>query len=466
KELSTAALPGRVLPYGSGPGDAGLFMPVNGFFVRHCVRMPLPARGFPCPQEIPAIPGNGTMRWLALCLIACICFGIAALPVSGSVDGQPAMVVNYTVSPPVLSPGGLGTITLLIQQVGKTTIEQKISSGNNNFIDFKWTDTVNIEHITLEEYGIEQLSPDYDHVGQIGSDKTLRVTFVVRAPTKSGIYFQEVWMETDAGKTRFPFPINVNTPIGTQKQAVIILQSALPETMNVGDEIPVRITLRNEGGTLAEKVSLKVGNASKVIAPKATNLYYIGTINPNEEKILDILLLSDRAAAPGLVNVPMTLQYSLIDGKTIADTESINLILNGVGELRFAQFETSPKTIFENQPFDITAQVENTGTGEARQVAATIDLPMTGTRQSDLGKIAPGDAAAAVFLMNGGAEGAYTYNVTITYVDDIGTHTKVRQHSLRVTRDLPVTILYPVLLLILIGGALGILYWYRQRKNR
>jgi hypothetical protein len=90
---------------------------------------------------------------------------------------------------------------------------------------------------------------------------------------------------------------------------------------------------------------------------------------------------------------------------------------------------------------------------------------MAGTKVSDLGNIAPGDDASAVFLINGGHEGIYTYNATITYVDDIGTHTKIRQQSLRVTRDIPTTIMYPVLLLIIAGGVIVILYWYRRQEK-
>jgi hypothetical protein len=467
KGLRTAALHEGLPPIepGTGGADQEDYSGQNTFFAFPRARITVLPGEFLHRLQVPAGSGNRKIPWLAMSLVVITLFCLAALPVSGSVDGQPAMVTSYSVNPPVLSPGGLGTITLVIQQIGKTTLSERMSLGTGSYMNWAWTDSVNIEHITLEENGLVVLSPDYDRLGQIGPDKSLRVTFVVRAPTKSGIYYPEVWMNTDAGSSRFPIPVNVNTAIGTQKQAVIIMQSSLPDSVNVGDEIPVRITLRNEGGTLADKLTVKIGNASTVIAPKTTNLYYLGTINPDEEKSLDLVLLSDRDADPGLVNVPVTIQYNLIDGKVLSETESINLIMKGVGEMRFASAETNPEKIFENQPFDITLWFENTGTGEARQVEATIDLLMAGTKVSDLGKITPGDDASAVFLINGGREGIYTYNATITYVDDIGTHTKVRQHSLRVTRDIPTTIMYPVLLLIIIGGVLVFLYWYRRQEK-
>ena len=468
KALRTAALHEGLPPSRPGTGGAGqdCYSGQKTFFALHRARIPVPAGKFPHSLQMPARPGDEPMKWLVMSLIVITLFGLAALPVSGSADGQPAMVTNYSVNPPVMSPGGLGTITLVIQQIGKITVSEKISTGKDSSVTWGWTDSVTIDHITLEGNGLVVLSPDYDRIGQIGPDKSLRVTFVVRAPATSGIYYPEVWMNTDAGSSRFPIPVNVNTAIGTQKQAVIIMQSSSPGTVNVGDEIPVRITLRNEGGTLAEKLTLKIGNVSSVIAPKTTSLYYLGTIGPDEQKSLDLVLLSDRDADPGIVNVPVNIQYTLIDGKVRSDFESINLIMNGVAEMRFVSVDTNPERITENQPFDITILIENTGTGQARQADATIDLPMTGTSQSDLGKIAPGDDTSAVFLMDGGHVGIYTYNATITYVDDTGTHTKVRQHSLRVSRDLPTTIMYPILLLIIVGGVLVFLYWHKATKDR
>lgn len=467
KELIPAVLQEWLLPVKAGTAGSGKedYTCQKTFFPRSLSCITGPAGLTQHRVQVPAGPKDTMMRWLAMTCVVITLFCCAVLPVSASIDGQPAMVTNYSVNPPVLSPGGLGTITLVIQQIGKTTLTERMNLGTGSYMNWVWTDSVKIEHIILEENGLEVLNPDYDRIGLIGPDKPLRVTFVVRAPTKSGIYYPEVWMNTDAGSSRFPIPVNVNTAIGTQKQAVIIMQSLLPESINVGDEIPVRITLRNEGGTLADKLTVKIENASTVIAPKTTNLYYLGTLDPNEQKSLDLVLISDRDADPGLVNVPVTIQYTLIDGKVRSDTESINLIMKGIAEMRFVSTGTDPEKIPEYQPFDIIVLFENTGTGQARQVEASIDLPIAGTMISDLGKIDPGDDASAIFLINGGREGVYTYNTTITYVDDIGTHTKVRQQSLRITRDVPTTIVYPVLLLILAGSVIGILYLLRKQKK-
>jgi hypothetical protein len=203
---------------------------------------------------------------------------------------------------------------------------------------------------------------------------------------------------------------------------------------------------------------------STLVAPKGSDLYHLGLIGPGRARTADLVLLSDRDASPGLTQVPVTLQYNSVDGNLHTQTTAINLMMKGKGELGFVSVDTSPRRVAENQPFDLTIRIENTGTGEAKQVAAEIDLPMTGTKQSFIGKIKPGNDAPAVFLIDGAKGGTYAYNVTIRYVDDLGTHTVIRQISLRIDPADP-TGGYILLLVIIGGGLLAYRFWYLPRKN-
>ncbi len=107
-------------------------------------------------------------------------------------------------------------------------------------------------------------------------------------------------------------------------------------------------------------------------------------------------------------------------------------MLEGKAELGFVSVDTNPPRLTENIPFDLTVRIENTGTGEAKQVSATIDLPAEGQKEAFIGKIKPGNDAPAIFLLEGVKAGNYAYNLTITYTDDMGVHTMIRQMNLRV----------------------------------
>lgn len=403
---------------------------------------------------------------LRLITLVFVLFAAAiALPVSAEYGIPVAMVTNVSVNPPIMSPESLGTITILVQQTGRTSVSEHQNLSFGNSITYSWLETVDIEQVNLEGNGFVVLSPVFDHIGEIGPDTAIPFTFTVRAPAKSGIYYLEARISTDGGSIRYPILVNVNTPVNIRRQAILIMNTTLPAIVSPGQKIPVQVTLTNAGGTLAEDVTLEIANVSNEIAPETGTRYYLGVLEPGSRKSLDIVLISDRNADPGLVMVPVTLQYTRIDGSLQSETASIDLLMQGEAELGFVSVDTSPRRVTEKQPFDITIRIENTGSGDARQVSVAVDLPMSGTKQSFVGKIKPGNDAPAVFMLDGGAAGGYEYNASISYVDDLGTHTEVRQMSLRVTRDDPAGLILVIVLVIIAGVLLAYRYWYLPRKD-
>jgi hypothetical protein len=383
--------------------------------------------------------------------------------------GAPTVTItDYKVSPSVMMPDSLGTITVTIKNTAaSSSIKESIGASPDYAGTTYTTDVnVNIENVHLEENGIGVLTDDFDRIGEIGPGQSTTITFSIRAPPKSGMYFPEVWVDTTGGtSTRYPIPVNVNTASGIQKQAILIMESSLPASVNPGDEIPVTLTMKNAGQLLADDVTLKLINVSTDVAPKSTDLYHLGTIGAGSEKALTIALLSDKDAKSGLVRVPVTVSYNALDGSVVTEQTGIDIMMKGKAELGFVSVDTSPPRLTEGTPFDLTIRVENTGTGEAKQVSAVIDLPVEGKKEAFIGKIKPGNDAPVIFLLEGAKGGNLPYNLTITYTDDMGTHTLTRQMNLRVPpTDMTGTII--VLLVILaILGVVGYRYWYLPRIN-
>jgi hypothetical protein len=392
---------------------------------------------------------------------------LSMIPASSAAGEPTVMITEYKVNPSVMVPDGLGTISIVVKNTA-TSATTKENSGffTNEFTTTTVTDiNVNIESVKLIGNGLVVVSRDFDRVGEIGPGQSIPLTFTVRAPSENGMYYPEVWIDTTGRSTRYPIPVNVNTSVGIQKQALLIVESSIPETVNPGDEIPMMITVRNAGDTTADDVTLKIDNVSSLIAPKNTDLYHIGAINANDQKNFQVVLLSDKLTPPGLFRVPVTLQYNGLDGTRNTDGTSIDIMMKGKAELGFVSVDTSPRRLTANQPFDLTIRIENTGTGEAKQVAATVDLPMTGTKQSFIGKIKPGNDAPAVFMLDGAKGGTYDYTTTIVYTDDLGAHTIVKPLSIRIIpEDYSGTIVI-IILIILAGGFLVYRYWYIPRKN-
>jgi hypothetical protein len=384
-------------------------------------------------------------------------------------DTPTVTVTDYKVSPSVLMPDSIGTITVTITNtaVSASISEHTGSLSSENAGTTKTTDiNVFIENVHLEGNDIVVLSDDFKRIGELGPGQSTTITFSIRAPPENGMYFPEVWVDTYGGRsTRYPIPVNVNTASGIQKQAILILESSLPGSVNPGDEIPVTLTVKNAGQLLADDVTLKVMNVSSNVAPKSTDLYHLGTVNPGGQKDVSLTLLSDKDASSGLIRVPVTVSYNALDGTVVTEQTAIDLMMKGKAELGFVSVDTSPARLTEDTPFDLTIRVENTGTGEAKQVSATIDLPVEGKKEAFIGKIKPGNDAPVIFLLEGAKGGNHPYNLTITYTDDMGTHTMTRQMNLRVPpADMTGTIVFLLIVLVIIGFA-GYRYWYLPKVN-
>jgi hypothetical protein len=383
-------------------------------------------------------------------------------------DTPTVTITDYRVTPSVLMPESMGTITVTIKNTAQTaSVSESTGLSYDNAGTTRTTDiNVYIENVHLEGNGIDVTSNDFERVGDLGPGQSTTITFSIRAPGKSGMYFPEVWIDTAGGRsTRYPVPVNVNTASGIQKQAILILDTSLPATVNPGDEIPVTLTIRNNGQLLADDVTLKIINATSSVAPKTTDLYHLGTLNAGEQKVLAITLLSDKDAAIGLTRVPVMISYNSLDGTPVSQQTGIDIMMKGRAELGFVSVDTSPPRLTENTPFDLTIRIENTGTGEAKQVSARIDLPAEGTKEAFIGKIKPGNDAPAIFLLEGLKGGNYPYTLNITYTDDMGLHTLVRQMNLRVTpADSSGTILFGLVILVILGGLIY-RYWYLPRTN-
>jgi hypothetical protein len=140
-------------------------------------------------------------------------------------------------------------------------------------------------------------------------------------------------------------------------------------------------------------------------------------------------------------------------------------MMKGKAELGFVTVDTSPSRLTEGMPFDLTIRIENTGTGEAKQVSAMVDLPVEGKKEAFIGKIKPGNDAPVIFLLEGANAGNHPYTLTIQYTDDMGEHTMTRQMNLRVPPTDHTMDYVLVLVVLAILGIIGYRYWYLPKTN-
>ncbi|MFA4860488.1 COG1361 S-layer family protein [Methanoregula sp.] len=404
------------------------------------------------------------LKTLIIVIILSALFVATIPPVSGE-SAPTVTITDYKVNPSVLMPDSPGTITITVKNTASSAQVSEKSGfiGTDSYATVKTTDiNVNLDNVRLEGNGLMVVSGNFDRVGALGPGQSMQFTFSIQAPSKNGLYYPEVWIDTAGGKSvKYPIPVNVNTALGIQKKAIIILDSTLTGSQNPGDEIPVQVTVLNSGDMLSEDVVLKIENISTtMVAPKNTDIYHLGTLSAGKNKTIDMILLSDKKMTAGLVKVPVTISYNAIDGTQKTQTSSIDILFKGKAEIGFVSVDTSPPRLTENTPFDLTIRIENTGTGEAKQVSAKVDLPAEGKKESFIGKIKPGNDAPAIFLLEGAPAGTHPYNLTVTYTDDMGVHVLNQQMTLRVPpTDTSGSLIFGLIVLVILGF-LAYRYWY------
>ena len=383
------------------------------------------------------------------------------------VAGEPTVTVSdYQVTPQVLMPGDQGTVTVTLKNTASSaSVTEKTGPLSSDTAGTTTVTDINvyIEKALLEGNGIEVVGDSYQRIGDLGPGQTIRITFLIRAPAKAGLYFPEVWIDTRGGRsTRYPVPVNVNTPIAVARLAVLGTAVTTPDAVKPGELVSVRLDLINSGESAADRVIVRLGNASTSIRSKDAELYHIRSIPAGGHEPLDLTLITDRKAEPGIATVPVTITYYTTDGSEHTEQAHINLLIQGDVEMGIASLETSPERIVAGEPFNLIIRIENAGTGDAKSVTAKIDLPLSGTREAFLGKIKPGNDAPALFRLGGAPAGEHQYTVTITYNDEWGDHEVTRPLSLSVApADYTGVIIALVVLVLLAAGA----WWVFIRKT-
>jgi len=384
-----------------------------------------------------------------------------AIDTGASTTNPTVIVADYTVTPAVLLPGDMGTITLHIRNTAESaTLKENsgIASGGT-FASTKSTDiNVFIENVHLEGNGITVVTKDFDRLGELGPGQTMPVTFVIRAPDQDGIYFPEAWIDVKDGRsTRYPITVNVNTDISTQKKPALTVSQSLPDRVAPGDDCTVELSVANTGLLRASDIVATVNSTTKSLVLKTPGRYYVEHLDPGEQANITLVLATDKNTPLGLDPVALAISYRAPDGTAGMQGEVIGIPVKGRAEIAVKSFTTDPLRPVPGNAFTLVVRVENTGTDKATSVRAALDSPFAGTAASFIGSIDKESDAPAVFYLQATKDGTVPVNLTISYSDDFGTHAITEEAAITTAPSSGLLPAAAILALLIIAGAA---YWY------
>jgi hypothetical protein len=387
---------------------------------------------------------------------------IPFITASAAATNPTVVITDYKVTPAGLLPRDTGTVTVMISNTAQAVSEKENSGiiSGGIFATTKITDiNLFIENVHLEENGIEVLTEDFDRLGELGPGQSVPVTFVIKAPAKSGIYFPEVWVDImDGRSTRYPVMVNVNTDIATQKKPSLAISRTLPAHAAPGDDVAAELTVENTGLTRASDTSIVVNSTVKSIVLTTNGRYYIASLDPGEKSTISLRFASDRNTPIGINPVTLAISYNNMDGTAERQTEILGIPFKGRAEIAISSVTTDPVRPVPGSPFTLVVRVENTGTDRATSVRATLDSPFAGTKDAFIGSIDKDSDAPAIFYLQATKDGMVPAAITISYNDDYGPHTGNEMTTVMTSAASGLPLLIAVILILCAGA--GAAYWY------
>lgn len=393
-----------------------------------------------------------------------ICLLFLSLFCGFCLASEPTIVITgYQIQPEVIMPGGSALITATVSNTAKAA-STTLKTGSETMESVTETKEINayIDDVEIFGNGLEVISGDYRRVGEVGPGQSIPLTFLVKAPQKTGIYFPELHIATQGGRNlKYPIPVNVNDDRLVQKSPALLISKVLPDHVVPGQKLTGKLILKNTGETAASEVILNVSSENREVSLASPGSIHIGRLGPGDEIPVDITILTSREVTEGIHPVQCYIRFNTASGRIIEQNEEIPVRVTGEHELSISAVSTDPVRVQEGAQFSLIVRIENTGTGDADGVRARIDTGLNGTKEAFVGKIEPDNDAPAVFYIQHAPAGDIPVPVSIYTRNS----TDVLKDTIEITvskkPDLPVL---PVLgIIILLGG--GVFLWKRKRNT-
>lgn len=411
------------------------------------------------------------MKRQAIYLLALVVLAIF-VPALAAADAPTVIISDYTVTPDVLQPGDIGTITVTLTNTATAAsrTETIVGTGAGGAQETTTTNTqINafVEDVTLQGNGIEVLTGSFGRVGEIGPGQSVPLTFSFRAPPGEGLYFPEVWVRVSgATAVKYPIPVNVNSQYALIKKPAIRVERSVPESVVPGDRFNLTLGLFNDGEATAYDITATVNASTQSITAATPQTHYFQELAPGEQEELTMQFLTDTGTPIGLQPILITVTYLNADGSVFREASTAGVPIQGRADLGIASLSTDPTLIAEGDQISLIIRIENSGTGDANSVRATIDgLPLPGGKEAFMGTIEPDNDAPAVFTLTADEAGTFDYTLTITYTDDFGTHMVEETLQMTVAESNNTVLVIAVLAVLIVAAAVAIWWWRRQQEE-
>ncbi|OQX21258.1 MAG: hypothetical protein BWK75_03445 [Candidatus Altiarchaeales archaeon A3] len=268
--------------------------------------------------------------------------------------------------------------------------------------------------------------------GSVKADeaKTLEFKIYVGDKLPGGTYPAVVKLSFDDGTgTRYEeIDTGIVVASGSRKPQIAISDMSItPEKIEPGNEVNIKITIKNVGDSNAQRIDLKLDPSQLPFTSSGSGTStYVDELNNSKVYAHEFTLISDKTAEVKSYSVPLTVTYS--NDKGIEQTpfkDVVGVTLKGKAQLNIANIKVEQLSSNSKNSKTLQIRVENTGTGDAEAVRVLVESPAFGKKEAPLGKIGVDEDTTAIFdvnfkEVNGSGDGKASGFITVKYEDDFG----------------------------------------------
>ncbi len=186
-----------------------------------------------------------------------------------------------------------------------------------------------------------------------------------------------------------------------------------PVNLEPGEVALMNITIKNFGSDYATnfraifdpyaKSPLMPVGAQKIFLSKKVEkgfpTTYFGNVLQGREVTLSLPVTVSRNAAFGNYLIPVELLYRNPEQQSLKDTVYFGVKIAGTAEINIGGLNTSPSRVYQDEDFTLYLNLENSGTGNAKNIKLNLELPqgISGQKTVELGTVDREGKTRAIF---------------------------------------------------------------------
>jgi len=236
-----------------------------------------------------------------------------------------------------------------------------------------------------------------------------------------------------------------------------------PERISPKDKFDIRFSVSNDGTGTAREAQVSAAMSGMPFVSVDADTKIIKRLDPGESIQLGYAIQVKDKTEISSYSIPIKMDYKDENGENISSKSFAGVRVLGKAELAISDIKIDPQNPVEGDLVTVNMRIENSGTGEAKSVKVSLDVPFKGTRTAFLGKIKPDDDAPCVFTFYAEKGGEIPYSANIEFEDDLGVRTVTEPLNLYVRNPNKNSIAGPVIVTLPIL-AVGAYYLHRRKK--